>query len=375
MGKARFVQSLETESLTVAQRKVHLVVGVWKAEIEAAKGNLDPIKEAMRLREKAAEDPHIDTDYLAWQLVERDEDGNLVDLKPEHEEQFTILAGQGFPYLHYFGEYEKTLVGLAKKTISTKKSDIERFSKKFKYCEDATKKNISLWLDNIGLSNVSLRRLVGSNKLYWEWLNKHKNLNIDPPFNRVIEAKRETGKVERDIWSKEDYKVITEACSDDIDLYDLIKLAAYTGCRIRELCNLTISDVFDDRIRIKYAKSRAGNRDIPIHEEIRSIIFGRRETSADGFVFSGFNTDKNGDRSNALGKRFTKIKQELGYGEELVFHGWRKAFIAQLLEAGIPELTTANLVGHKIKTLSYGVYAGNRQPFSKLQEAIQVISW
>lgn len=45
-GKPRFVKSLETESLAVAERRVGVLISGWKSEIEAARrtGSLDPLE-------------------------------------------------------------------------------------------------------------------------------------------------------------------------------------------------------------------------------------------------------------------------------------------------------------------------------------------
>ncbi len=42
----------------------------------------------------------------------------------------------------------------------------------------------------------------------------------------------------------------------------------------------------------------------------------------------------------------------------LGFHYWRTTVLTKLENAGVPELDAARLTGHKIKTMSYGVYSG-----------------
>lgn len=39
LGRRRFIRSLETESLSVAERRVHSVIAEWKKEIAVARGN------------------------------------------------------------------------------------------------------------------------------------------------------------------------------------------------------------------------------------------------------------------------------------------------------------------------------------------------
>ena len=69
-----------------------------------------------------------------------------------------------------------------------------------------------------------------------------------------------------------DYHKLLADCDRDSTLADLIRLAAYTGCRIEELCSLKIQNVADDRFEILDAKSEAGWRTIPIHNDIKQVI-------------------------------------------------------------------------------------------------------
>ena len=50
MGKARFVESLQTDSLKVAEIRKHAIVGRWKAEIEAVRGTSSNLDRAVAAR-------------------------------------------------------------------------------------------------------------------------------------------------------------------------------------------------------------------------------------------------------------------------------------------------------------------------------------
>ena len=43
-------------------------------------------------------------------------------------------------------------------------------------------------------------------------------------------------------------------------------------------------------------------------------------------LFPELTLNKYGERSNAIGKRFGRLKTKLGYGEDYVFHSFRKGF-------------------------------------------------
>ena len=62
-------------------------------------------------------------------------------------------------------------------------------------------------------------------------------------------------------------------------------------------------------------------------------------------------------RSNAIGKRFSALKQAKEYGGEFVFHSLRKTVASLLKDAEVPEFVAADLLGHEIGTMTYGLYA------------------
>ena len=82
------------------------------------------------------------------------------------------------------------------------------------------------------------------------------------------------------------------------------------------------------------------------------------EDSGDGYVLSGLTVNKYGDRSNAVGKRFGRLKKELGFGKKYVFHSIRKTVVTILENAGVPENVVADIVGHEKMTMTYGLYSG-----------------
>ena len=75
-------------------------------------------------------------------------------------------------------------------------------------------------------------------------------------------------------------------------------------------------------------------------------------------MFGNLTENKYGNRSNAIGKRFGRLKTELGHGKQQVFHSIRKTFTTELERAGIPENIAADIVGHEKQTMTYGLYSG-----------------
>ena len=81
-----------------------------------------------------------------------------------------------------------------------------------------------------------------------------------------------------------------------------------------------------------------------------------------------------GDRSNAIGKRFGRLKASLGYGPDHVFHSLRKGFATQLENATIPVTVVARLMGHEIEGQTFGNYSDSLA-LKELKRAIDHVDW
>ena len=107
-------------------------------------------------------------------------------------------------------------------------------------------------------------------------------------------------------------------------------------------------DVTDDRISLPVSKSDAGERDIPIHSDIRQVSERLKRISTDGFLFSGLTcTNEFGNRSKAIGQRYGRLKRKLGFTDKIhSFHSFRSTLATQLLKAGIPLEFAAWIIGY-----------------------------
>ena len=128
----------------------------------------------------------------------------------------------------------------------------------------------------------------------------------------------------------------------------------------------------EDRFEIVDAKTKAGVRTVPIHRQISKTIERLVKDSADGYVLSGLKPNANGDRGDAIGKRFSRLKRSLEFSDRHTFHSWRGTVITMLERAGVPEGTVQDIVGHERSTLTGSTYSGKstfkmrRDAFGKL---------
>ena len=384
-GKPRLVQSLETESLTVAERRVLEVVARWKHQIAAVASGNNSLEAAVA-GWRANVDQHRRDGWTEAEIdeVSLDVATTLWEESPDLGIAHSIVRGDWVLLSEHVSSYRASLQN-EPKTIDMKVRDVRQFVQQFKYAHDVTKQRLIEWVENklIGedrLSPPTCRRMISACRNYWEYLERHRGLKLDAPFKGVVpSANTKKSKLElrakRKHFSVDDYKKLLSAVpAHDDALRDLIRLAAHTGARIEELCSLKLEQVLDDRFKIEDAKTEAGWRIIPIHDDIKQLVARLKDESTDGYLISGLTFNQYQDRSNAIGKRFGRLKTSLGYGNDYVFHSFRKGLARQLEAHGVPENVSARLLGHEISTMTYGLYSGGL-PFEVLHEAIMKVSF
>ena len=393
-GRPRFVQSLETESLSVAEKKVLPVIVGWRRQIDLARGadigtDDELLATVMRVR-RDTQRAKVDGRELAELQMAQEEFAMMEALGPnnDYSGDDTLFNAVSIAHgkTHLLREHIEEFLAsrdVAPKTTDMQRRDLGLFAKKFQYAHDATRLKVIDWV-NVTLGaerNLSLgtrSRMISAARVYWDYLEKNKGLTIPSPLHKVLppKPKKKTKamiEAQRKAFRVSDYHKLLASCADDT-LKDLITLAAYTGCRIEELCILKLENVSDDKVEIVDAKSEAGWRTIPIHHHIAQTVARLVATSTDGYLLSGLTFNKYGNRSNAIGKSFGRLKKQLGFSESYVFHSFRKGFATQLENANIPVNVSARLMGHEVQGQTFGNYSDGLA-LKGLKEAISHVDW
>ncbi|MGD0109121.1 MAG: hypothetical protein ABSC06_34565, partial [Rhodopila sp.] len=154
---------------------------------------------------------------------------------------------------------------------------------------------------------------------------------------------------------------------NQIDVRDVIVIAAFTGGRREAIASLHRKTIFlDDPIPYLVFhddKTDAGRRRLPIHPAIMTILRHRNQNPTDdGYLFRGGKNQIGDKRSPRLARPFRQVLDAFNVPPGYGFHSFRRTFVDLLAAANISELHAAKLVGHSIKTLTYGLYASNRLP-------------
>ncbi len=156
----------------------------------------------------------------------------------------------------------------------------------------------------------------------------------------------------------------------DQELADLMRVAALSGMRIEECYRLETRDCADGWFHIRKAKTKAGQRRVPIHPELAEIVARRCKGKASkAYLFDEAGPVKEGrERSMAVSKRFGNYRKRPGMDVDeaaegkrrslVNFHSFRRWFITAAARAGQPERVLQQVVGHKAQGMTMGTYFG-----------------
>lgn len=398
----KLVQSLETENLSEAKRRVVPVVTAWKRQFSELRNEPNDDASYFRRRlQRAKTDAGRDTIMTQIEMeVENLASPSLSHSAIEQPDDYHRFQETEAAAQKRAGEfYEKAtgkIVGftdylddwlayhdVTDKTKDMNKSVVKRFAVTFPTIQDVTHEGVQRWVDGLGVTPKTTQRILGALRVYWRYLQRS-DIKAVPkefqPFTGLdLPKKKANGKDSRKPFTAEQIaELMTASAEKDTDLHWLIVLASFTGCRIEELCSLKTEHVHLSAdipyIEIEDAKTPAGWRQVPIHPSIEPALQGLVKHSDNGYVLKNLTPNKYGDRSNAIGKRFGHLKRKLGHGPDRVFHSIRKTVATQLENAGVPENVSADILGHEKNTMTYGLYSGGASLKVKVK-ALEKVSY
>lgn len=171
----------------------------------------------------------------------------------------------------------------------------------------------------------------------------------------------------------------------EVELFDVASIAAYSGMRIGEICNLQPEHIIVINgvhlFQVLEGKTSNAARIVPIASKILPMVLERCQKPYNGFLFYRASiTDRaDGKRSSWHVNRFGRLKRDiLPESENKVFHSYRHAVISKLNAAGVDEGRVALLVGHSSgSTESFTTYSKSvpERIVKELQGYVELISY
>jgi len=140
LGKRRFIRSLETESLSVAERRIHSVIAEWKKEIAIARGNeigtddelLEAIKNVRRDSQRLHSEgvPKHEIQMAHEEVAMTAALGNLNDYSEDQTllDAVSVVHDGKVLLREHIQEYQSTR-DVAPKTLDMQEKDLLKFSR------------------------------------------------------------------------------------------------------------------------------------------------------------------------------------------------------------------------------------------------------
>lgn len=398
--KIRHVKSTGTADKHKAQTLAYKLVAEWKEEFSILRGetaarDISVIDTALAIRqqlEEAGEEgdeftitEHDHLRQVIHDIVEQKKDaGDMVTAGAIHN---IALMGRD-PLITYLDDWEAQL-HVKPKQAERMRKDAELLADYFPYVSDVTAPKAREWAQHLmtkagrsgeGVGFVSVERIFSAARSVWQYLQEIGKAPDEleplktPPF-----IKRQKVKQGKQSWvpftPDEVVTILAETNKKGDDtLSSLIQLGMYTGARINELCHLKCSECTEEVLSITDSKTAAGIREVPVHSAIKPLVRRLLETSKDGYLLSRLPSNKYGSRSDAIGKRFGRLKTSMGFSSLKVFHSIRKTVTTMLENAGVTENLTADIIGHDKPRLTYGLYSDGHS-IQKKREAIELLHY
>lgn len=305
------------------------------------------------------------------------------------EEEIETITGRRTPFLAKTADYEAADgKQLDSKTLYGYLLDLNHFANMFPglTIEGLSRQHVQDFINTRmkreGKDRATVNKQVSAIRSYWRYLcsldhslsERHTFANLIWPNQKPQRVKPTDPnfRIEDDDGPRFATTLIPKLWAEahnreQFDLRDVIVIAAFTGGRREAIASLHQKTVFLDE-RIPYLifyddKTDAGRRRIPIHPALAPILRRRYQNpEEDGYFFRGGKNKIGDKRSPRLGRPFREILNSLNVPRGYGFHSFRRTFVDLLATANISELYAAKLVGHRIKTLTYGLYASDRLP-------------
>jgi len=372
------------------------MVAAWKREIYTARTGLN-VREwtkewAKELRQASAKpvDDDLPSDREVAEGIMIDQlEGMVQDRQitvPEAKAAFEVAIGRRVVLADHKDDYLKQYRNHNIKTQVAYKAAVERFLKRFDNDQEVTPKNLKLWVDAMAndenLAAKTITRMIGQAETFWNYLVEYEIVPRDPnPFTHAKLAVPKSATKKNEVKPFTAGEVVeflrSPVAQADAQLSLLITLGMFTGARIEELAMLKKAalDLNEEVIHFKGTKTKAAVREVPMHPVLVPILSALVADRSDEYVIHGLNIDARGERGKALGKRFGRLKTDMGFkGRDKVFHSIRKTVGTLLEQAGVVEGVASDILGHEKKTITYGLYSGGSSMQQK-RDAVHKIAY
>lgn len=232
--------------------------------------------------------------------------------------------------------------------------------------------------DGQELSNNTIRQHFKTVAAMFNWAKPEGKARIDNPTKGLMpppdDPKRDafTSDELAKLFTSPMYTGHSSATRRDVPGAAVVKdfkywfplIGLHTGMRVEEIAKLRTDEVRQEDgvwcFDIKKAKTKAGERLVPIHPRLIALGFlDHVQSVKDERLWPELTPNSEGSYSHRFVVWFPEYRRLIGIDREgLVFHSFRHTFVSRLEEAGVDTVKIARIVGHKITNITAGTYGG-----------------
>lgn len=245
-----------------------------------------------------------------------------------------------------------------------------------------------------GRSHKSNKDYLAAVSQFFKWCRLMQHTQRSPFTDIKLQNKSNNGEDSaRMRWQNNEIKSLLTATvykekSDEFKWVTLLML--YQGFRPSEACQLKVDDIKQDSgywcIKIsddgveQRLKNSSSRRLVPLHHQLVTLGFpefvtNRKKNKADQ-VFTYRPDNENEDWSRQYCQELGRLQTKLGMtpGERPTAYSFRHTLIDELKQKEIDENIASQIVGHKIKGLTYGRY-GKKYPIKLLAKKLNLVEY
>lgn len=381
-GQKEVTRTLKTKSLSEAKQRKHAALTQIYSEINEAVSEQAVTPDTIEWLKKHYRNimsDHTkglisDDDFLIFQdiLFEKHRTARGDNHTPKEVNEIKAMhqkMGGRYMLSDAVQDYLKSVEGtLQEKTIKSKRRTLDMLIAWTgdKPVEEVTRRMLAQFMDeelNIDGRAVQtvLRFLAEVGGLWSAFLIPRGHVENNPVtgLSKSLATSKRGKEAPRRPWTSAELTTLLtglEALPRHRDLSLSTLITTYTGVRRSELMRIKIPNVGRDGIKITEGKTRAALRTIPIHPIIAPLVTYLVENSSDGYLLPTDRRSKSPE--DALGKRFTRIRRELGVTDSTInIHTLRNSFINACENSQVLEHLTKVMCGHTRESLTYGLYS------------------
>lgn len=397
-GKARFKESLQTDSQREAEQRVHGVVGQWKGKLEAARKVLaSGCPHEQQLVEYREIMERLNQDVRASDEQREIMEYSIQDYAEHHLEPvlgrdaaelwFGRATGRVQDLDHLSGQWLASL-SCERKSLTMHRQAIGLLLEHHKVADTVNRRSASHFVEHVlsvKRQPSTVKRMVSTYKTFWEWMANRGHLGEDTknPWERQGPSSRPSRRQDA-ASTKQERRGFTE--SEGAQMLAAIdahaakfpadglsaRLLATTGMRIEEVCSLAVEDVTELPrevaggesggllLRVRQGKTKSAVRSVPLLEEQTvGLLRNRLRTLQEdaGALFPEYPPNQYGDRYNALSKRLGRRLRSLSDDPGLTgAHSWRHRAKGLLERAGVRLSVQDQFLGHASPGVGLGTY-------------------